>query len=715
MDYQSQGTPLKYDPEYKGPVKNRSCTDIICCLIFIVFIGGLAVVAYFGFYYGDPRLLLYPVNSDKEMCGFGKFKDKPNLFFFDLVECGRMGVGIFVTGCPTPQVCVKDCPNENFLYKYDLNDNEADKLKFCKPGVVKTGKTVSELVKNDDCAAYYLKSTPLLHRCVPTALFSVLKLGGDLTSKINDELVNSSSIVTDKNGNNITHTEMSHGLSVFGTFLKAKEYGEKIVEDVVASWWMILVVLIIAMIISLIWIVLMRWLAGIMVWLTILIFIGLFGFSSAWCFKSYFETKDTDQEFNIRFVILNLNFAKYKLFLAFGIISGIILLITLLILLALCSRIRIAIALIKEGSRAVGSMSFTLLFPVIPFLLQISVIAFWLLLAVFLASTGRQQNFEIGNNSEYRFSNGSWDYTKIKTKTAQFFGAVCDDSDLQGNNTNEFCTFLKNQEENFAFYTQIYNLFMLFWLVNFFIALGQMTLAGAFSSYYWAFEKPKDIPSFPLLGAFGRCFRYHLGSLAFGSFIIAVIQIIRVLLEYLDSKLKGSENPVAKFFLKCLKCCFWCLEKFIRFLNKNAYIMIAVHGKNFCTSAKDAFMLLMRNIVRVVVVDKVTDFLIFIGKLVIVGAAATSSYFFFSGKISFVQEYNPRLNFYVVPIVLITLGSYVIASCFFSVYSMAVDTLFLCFLEDLERNDGSAAKPYFMSKELMKILGKKNKPKKTEE
>lgn len=25
----------------------------------------------------------------------------------------------------------------------------------------------------------------------------------------------------------------------------------------------------------------------------------------------------------------------------------------------------------------------------------------------------------------------------------------------------------------------------------------------------------------------------------------------------------------------CLKCCFWCLEKFIKFLNRNAYIMVS--------------------------------------------------------------------------------------------------------------------------------------------
>ncbi|OXB52518.1 UNVERIFIED_CONTAM: hypothetical protein H355_012821, partial [Colinus virginianus] len=54
---------------------------------------------------------------------------------------------------------------------------------------------------------------------------------------------------------------------------------------------------------------------------------------------------------------------------------------------------------------------------------------------------------------------------------------------------------------------QIFNLFMLFWLANFAIALGQVTLAGAFASYYWAFRKPHDMPAFPLFSSFGRALR----------------------------------------------------------------------------------------------------------------------------------------------------------------------------------------------------------------
>lgn len=52
------------------------------------------------------------------------------------------------------------------------------------------------------------------------------------------------------------------------------------------------------------------------------------------------------------------------------------------------------------------------------------------------------------------------------------------------------------------------NLFVFLWLVNFTIALGQCTLAGAFASYYWALKKPKDIPACPLYSSFSRAIRW---------------------------------------------------------------------------------------------------------------------------------------------------------------------------------------------------------------
>jgi len=47
-----------------------------------------------------------------------------------------------------------------------------------------------------------------------------------------------------------------------------------------------------------------------------------------------------------------------------------------------------------------------------------------------------------------------------------------------------------------------------------------------------------------------RVCRYHIGSIAFGSLLIAICQLIRVFLEFLDRRLKGREKCVAKFLIK---------------------------------------------------------------------------------------------------------------------------------------------------------------------
>jgi choline transporter-like protein 2/4/5 len=41
-----------------GPVMNRSCTDFICCLLFLAFLCGMGGTGAYGYLNGDPMLLL---------------------------------------------------------------------------------------------------------------------------------------------------------------------------------------------------------------------------------------------------------------------------------------------------------------------------------------------------------------------------------------------------------------------------------------------------------------------------------------------------------------------------------------------------------------------------------------------------------------------------------------------------------------------------------
>lgn len=51
------------------------------------------------------------------------------------------------------------------------------------------------------------------------------------------------------------------------------------------------------------------------------------------------------------------------------------------------------------------------------------------------------------------------------------------------------------------------------------------------------------------------------------------------------------------------------------FFLQNAYTATAINSTNFCTSAKDAFVILVENALRVAAINTVGDFMLFLGKV----------------------------------------------------------------------------------------------------
>uniref|UniRef100_A0A669DS82 Choline transporter-like protein n=1 Tax=Oreochromis niloticus TaxID=8128 RepID=A0A669DS82_ORENI len=655
------GEPRKHDPNFRGPIQNRGCTDIVCCILFIIAILGYIAVGILAWSQGDPRKVIYPTDSRGQFCGQvgTPLEKKPFLFYFNIMKCASPMV-LLEFQCPTTQMCVEKCPEKfmTLVSAYAISSDFAYYKNFCEEG------GVPQILSQRLCPAMLLPSKPFTRRCFPA-----LGKKGDVITVGNSSTFNDGSGIRNAK-------DLIAGVQNATVVMEARQVVMKIFEDFTHSWYWILLGLAIAMIISLLFLILLRFLAGIMVWIMIGMLVAVIGYGIFHCYMEYAALKgEPGANVTIQDLGLQTDFTVYlqirQTWLAFIIILAIVEVIIILLLIFLWKRILIAIALIKEASRAIGHMFFFLFFICVIFM-SLHFHPCYLHLTFWICEIHLRPMKAQCPDSKCLFA---------------FYGG-------------------ETPYHKYLIALQFYNVFLFFWCANFVLGLGQMTLAGAFASYYWAAKKPDDIPAFPVFSSLGRSLRYHTGTLAFGSLILSIIQIIRVLLEYLDHKLKGAQNKFAKFLLCCLKCCFWCLEKFVKFLNRNAYIMAAIYGKNFCTSARDAFFLLMRNVIRVAVLDKVTDFILFLGKLLIVGLLGVFSFFFFSGRVKAFQNTAPTLNYYWVPILTMVVCSYLIAHAFFSVYSMCVDTLFLCFCEDLERNDGSAARPYYMSPSLREILWK---------
>uniref|UniRef100_T1J1K1 Choline transporter-like protein n=1 Tax=Strigamia maritima TaxID=126957 RepID=T1J1K1_STRMM len=215
------------------------------------------------------------------------------------------------------------------------------------------------------------------------------------------------------------------------------------------------------------------------------------------------------------------------------------------------------------------------------------------------------------------------------------------------------------------------------WICEFILAFQQMVIAGAVSRWYFT-RHVDDLKSWPILNSFRKVLFFHIGSLAIGSFLITIFKLPRLLLTFIDNRMKKETPEWCRGCVKCCGICCWCclhaLEKFIRYMNHNAYTIVVWRRTNFCCSAKRAYDILSAHILEIAVLDKAGDCILFFGKCfvtIVVGIIGL-----------LVMQNDPELYFYAGPLLVVCVFTYFIAHCFFSIYEMVIDTLFLCLCED---------------------------------
>uniref|UniRef100_A0A2S2NSX2 Choline transporter-like protein n=1 Tax=Schizaphis graminum TaxID=13262 RepID=A0A2S2NSX2_SCHGA len=314
------------------------------------------------------------------------------------------------------------------------------------------------------------------------------------------------------------------------------------------------------------------------------------------------------------------------------------------------NRIALVVQLFKESGKAIQSMPLLLIQPIVTFLFLCLAIILWSYFAVLIQASGFPA-FEPSSHSVY---------------------------------------YKKDQLMKFA---RIYNILVLVWVIEFIIGCQHMIIAGSVAT--WFFTRNKDNVSSPISTSISYLFNYHLGSVALGSFIIAILQIIRVILNYIDETLKESKNEVAKSLYSVFQCLFSCIQQFLQYLTRNAYIEIAIYGDNFCRSGQQAFKMITSNVLRVAAINSVGDFVLFLGKVLVVMSTVLLGFK--------MLETKPGILHLWVPLTVAGIFAYFVAHCFISVYEMVIDTIFMCFCEDCNLNDG-VTQEYYMSKELMDFV-----------
>ncbi|KAJ3428598.1 ctl-like protein [Anaeramoeba flamelloides] len=603
---------FEYDESFSGPLSQRKHRDVFWLILFILFWIGMIVVAGLAYSTGTPKRLMYPKDYRGNVCGMdntqakealGSNYTKTELSF--LSDTSDLKYVFWPHDGSSEEICVDECPS-----KGDIANPLCD-------------KSIKNYLDGDDPYCPY-KTESILRRCLPTQLTNTNS--SDVINKVKKSVSGSS------------------GLS-------------KVMGDLIQGWYVLLVSIFIAVALSFLWLIVIRKFARFMVFFTIFFYFAMLGLVT-WYFWHQAEESDNIADDKK----MDTDTTNAKVFRIFFYIMFAVIVLSLFALIFLRKKILLAIAVIKEASKAVSDIPMVVFFPLVSFGMLLVLYLWWVPVSMFLMSSGKPRLV-----------------TEIPA-------------------TGDPYLVLDYKNEKSINYLGIYHFFGLLWTNAFIVALTQGTIAGAIASWYWTRDK-NNIPGSPVKESFVRNCKYHLGSYAFGSLIIAIIQLLRVMLEYLERSMKkgNQENKFIKYLFYAMRCCLKCMESTMKFINRNAYIMIAVYGQSFCKSTKRAFHLIGRNLFRIMAINIVGDFLLFLGKL---------SVCILTGIIAMAMcKADDNMSLYVIPSVLSAILAYLVASGFMAVFEMAIDTILLSFCEDCERHDGSSVeKEPYASEELQEFM-----------
>lgn len=223
------------------------------------------------------------------------------------------------------------------------------------------------------------------------------------------------------------------------------------------------------------------------------------------------------------------------------------------------------------------------------------------------------------------------------------------------------------------------------------------------ADYYYAPLHGDDKVDLRQCAAFCQGVKYgtvtHAGSLAFGSLLIAIIMFIQKLLEYAEQKNKeGADSKVISCIIGCLLACFACCKQCIEFINKNAYIDIAVTGVDgFCDAAKTAMKVIVEEGSAMAVLNGATFVFCLFGSLFITVGTGGVVYLVvnhggfndFTGVGGDESVTDPM----AVTIVAMLIGL-VVSLVFMAVFDLTADTLIFCVGYDrLNHHDSVTAPP----------------------
>jgi choline transporter-like protein 2/4/5 len=696
-----------------GPERRHKCTDVAFLVFFLLYWVGMLVIFSMAYKTGDPFRLIYGTNAEGVTCGRGNYTGKRLIYYprlhediedalkstyspSDWASLAAKGLNPNVSLTDGASkfygVCVSECPQAgDVVPDGESNGGEGWEVPLS------TNNVLFRCLAYNNVTSYYEAKCilPDIHKTDPPIVCGNTM---DCTSKVNNKYPDcvKMALDLDQRTEKLANSNAVYDFLTSGGAILTRAFGDM----VLSTPSVLLCGGVLAMISSFAYLTLLQKFAKTMVWVTIWLvllvllimtlvlcnFGGLLDrawqdsyFTGVVTSKTGFVPEESDQDSRTQ---------DYYRYTAYAFIAMDI--VALCIILYLRKRVGIAVGILREASKAIRCIPALMVFPLIPCMAGIGFMLWWMWAAGYIFSAGEMvinPNISIlnGLNATVRTFEGNEDKAKL----------------------------------------MVYHFFGLLWTKNLFHAFVMYVIAGCVSEWYFKNDAGRRLEYnvkngcgiSQLMHHSWNALYYHLGSLCFGSFVIALLEMLRYVMEYINAKtqkLQKKSRIIACAF-SCLRCLLWCFHKCVTFISRNGYILMSYRGGGFIRSSMSAVGLLRRNLMRVGLVQVISSFLLRLGTFTVMVVSVgmmlklirdpPEMWFPIVGQVTAGTKSLAKVSNPLLPIISTCVLSWAVACYCFAVYQMTIDTILVCFCQEHDEitkavKEGRDIPPLYMSAEL---------------
>lgn len=345
----------------------------------------------------------------------------------------------------------------------------------------------------------------------------------------------------------------------------------KVSQDLITLWPMVILVCALAAIFSYVLLILFRYAIEYIIWIIYIGFVLAIGAGAIFFWIWYI--REGGSERLIPAIVLSLLVA-----------------VVIMILVWFRKRIKLVAQLFKEASKALIDITSLLFEPLLTFItLMLAIVPFIFFIIVI-----------------------------------QTAGSPTDAKNLDGTTQVTF------QQDNGIYIARIINFVAFLWFTQFIFGCQHFVIAGTICKWYFIRDKSKL--NSPVWTTFYQLVRFHLGSVCLGSIIITLVKILRMIVEGLQSQARQDGNVVGQVIACCCAYFVRLIEDFLKYLIRNAYIIVAKDGTPLVASGKKAFKLIFDNLMDVIALNQFGDIVLVVARLLVVALSGFIAYYLMVSK-----------------------------------------------------------------------------------